>query len=149
MSNEWPRARLTVRGRIVYSAKIGWTISEGYINEASAVTWNKKGGPCLVVPDRHEPPVYAYQDELQSHPKLKAAMDNYGVNHVCEAAGVTASERDALLLRAAGRSWGEIAQAFMDVSFGRISRGAVQSYANRGRAKLISAYINGATVTGL
>lgn len=122
---------------------------DGYINESSRVEWNQKGGPCLVVPDRHEPPVYAYQDELQRHSRLKAAMDAYGVNHVCEGAGLTASERDAVLLRGAGKSWGEIAQAFMDMSFGSISRGAVQSYANRGKAKLELAYIDSATRTGL
>ena len=95
-----------------------------------------------LVRDRERRPSWRrdYATELEANPKLSKALDEFGVFHICEAAGLTANERDATLLRASGLSWGAIQQAFIDEK-SLVTRGAVQSYGTRGREKLRLAYI--------
>lgn len=102
------------------------------------------GGVGLIVPDELFPPrpqrvgwSYAYRDELQASPRLAEMLRDHGVNHVCEAAGLTALERDAVLLRAGGLSWGDITERFA-TSGAYADRGSVRKYAIRGRSKLLA-----------
>jgi hypothetical protein len=137
VSSGLPRVSFTLRGRYVYSAVADWDEEIGRI-------W-RTGGPSFIQFGRdRKRDGNKYAAELLGTPHLAEMLRNHGVDHICEAAGLTANERDAVLLRAAGKSYGEIAQAFTDAGT-PIGRGSAQVYAHRGQEKLVYTYtaING------
>jgi hypothetical protein len=133
VSSGLSRVRFTLRGRYVYSAIADWDEERGRI-------W-REGGPSFIQFGRDGKRERGkYDAELRDSPRLAEMLAEHGVNHICEAAGLTASERDAVLLRAAGFSWGEVADRFTK-SGQPISRGSAQVHARRGKTKLVYTYV--------